>query len=62
MPEQVVVDRKSIFDLSLFDLLAAYGQHLARQERQLYTIEPFMLHSVETAIERLSQMTTRNAG
>jgi segregation and condensation protein A len=59
MPEPIVVDRKSVFDLSLFDLLAAYGQHLARHERQLYTIEPFMLHSVETAIERLSQMIGR---
>ena len=59
MPEPIVVDRKSIFDLSLFDLLAAYGQHLSRKDRQLYTIEPFMLHSVETAIERLSQMIGR---
>jgi segregation and condensation protein A len=59
MPEPIVVDRRSIFDLNLFDLLAAYGQHLSRRDRQLYTIEPFMLHSVETAIERLSQMIGR---
>jgi segregation and condensation protein A len=59
MPEPIVVDRKSVFDLTLFDLLAAYGQHLSRRDRQLYTIEPFMLHSVETAIERLSQMIGR---
>ena len=59
MPEPIVIDRKSIFDLGLFDLLAAYGQHLSRHEKQLYTIEPFMLHSVETAIERLSQMIGR---
>ena len=58
-PEPIVVDRKNIFDLSLFDLLATYGQHLSRHENQLYTIEPFMLHSVETAIERLSQMIGR---
>ena len=59
MPEPIVIDRKSVFDLGLFDLLAAYGQHLARHDQQLYTIEPFMLHSVETAIERLSQMIGR---
>jgi segregation and condensation protein A len=59
MPEPIVIDRKSIFELGLFDLLAAYGQHLSRHEKQLYTIEPFMLHSVETAIERLSQMIGR---
>ena len=55
-PEPVVIDRKSVFTLGLFDLLAAYGQHLAQRENQLYTIEPFMLHSVEGAIERLSKM------
>lgn len=59
MPEPIVIDRRDIFDLGLFDLLAAYGQHLSRHEKQLYTIEPFMLHSVETAIERLSQMIGR---
>ncbi len=58
-PEPIVIDRKSIFTLGLFDLLAAYGQHLSRRERQLYTIEPFMLHSVESAIERLSAMIGR---
>ncbi len=59
MPEPIVVDRNDIFELGLFDLLAAYGQHLSRHEKQLYTIEPFMLHSVETAIERLSAMIGR---
>jgi segregation and condensation protein A len=59
MPEPIVIDRKDIFELGLFDLLAAYGQHLSRHEKQLYTIEPFMLYSVETAIERLSQMIGR---
>lgn len=58
-PEPIVIDRKDIFTLGLFDLLATYGQHLSRHERQLYTIEPFMLHSVETAIERLSKMIGR---
>jgi segregation and condensation protein A len=61
-PEPVQVERKSVFDLGLFDLLAAYGQHLARQDQKLYTIEPFMLHSVETALERLSQMIGRLPG
>jgi segregation and condensation protein A len=54
-PEPIAVDRRNVFTLTLFDLLAAYGQHVARHDKALYTIEPFMLHSVETAIERLSQ-------
>ena len=61
-PEPIVVDRKSVFSLGLFDLLAAYGQHLAQRENQPYTIEPFMLHSVEGAIERLSRMIGRLPG
>jgi segregation and condensation protein A len=58
-PEPIAVDRRNVFTLTLFDLLAAYGQHVARHDKALYTIEPFMLHSVETAIERLSQMIGR---
>jgi segregation and condensation protein A len=58
-PEPIAVDRRNVFTLMLFDLLAAYGQHVARHDKALYTIEPFMLHSVETAIERLSQMIGR---
>jgi len=58
-PEPIVVERRSTFALSLFDLLSAYSQHLAQRDRELYTIEPFLLHSVETAIERLSKMIGR---
>jgi segregation and condensation protein A len=61
-PEPIVVERRSAFTLSLYELLSAYGQHLAQRDRQLYTIEPFMLHSVESAIERLSRMIGRLPG
>jgi len=61
-PEPVVVSRRSTFSATLFELLAAYGQHLSRHETGPYTIEPFMLHSVESAIERLSQMIGRLPG
>ncbi len=62
MPEPVAVSRKDVFDTALFDLLSAYGEYLARRDKQLYTIEPFMLLSVEAAIERLSQMIGRLPG
>jgi len=58
-PEPLVIDRRSVFSLRLFDLLAVYGQHLTRHEVGRYTIEPFLLHSVEGAIERLSHMIGR---
>jgi segregation and condensation protein A len=61
-PEPITVDRKAVFSLGLFDLLASYGQYLKRSERQLYTIEPFALHSVEEAIERLSRIIGRLPG
>jgi segregation and condensation protein A len=61
-PEPIVIEKRVTFDLSLFDLLAAYGQHVGRKELRLYTIEPFMLLSVEAAIERLSQMIGRLPG
>jgi segregation and condensation protein A len=58
-PEPIVVERRNVFTLTLFELLSAYGQHLAQRDRELYTIEPFMLHSVEAALERLSKMIGR---
>jgi segregation and condensation protein A len=61
-PEPIIVDRRNMFTLGLFELLSTYGQHLGRHDKALYTIEPFMLHSVETAIERLSQMIGRLPG
>jgi segregation and condensation protein A len=58
-PEPIAIDRRAVFDLKLFDLLATYGQHLASKDRKLYTIEPFLLHSIESAIARLSGMIGR---
>jgi len=61
-PEPIMVERRSAFTLSLYELLSAYSQHLAHRNRELYTIEPFLLHSVESAIERLSRMIGRLPG
>jgi segregation and condensation protein A len=61
-PEPIVIDRRHVFALSLYELLTAYGLHLARQDQRLYTIEPNLLHSIESVIERLSQMIGRLPG
>ena len=61
-PDPIVIEQRSTFVLSLFDLLAVYGQHLTRHDAKQYTIEPFLLHSVEQAIERLSEMVGRIPG
>jgi segregation and condensation protein A len=61
-PEPIVIDRRSVVTLTLYELLSAYGEHLTRRETARYTIEPFLLHSVEAAIERLSLMIGRLPG
>jgi segregation and condensation protein A len=61
-PEPIAVDRKNVFSLGLFELLAAFGQYVERRQSRLYTIEPFALHSVEASIERLSRMIGRLPG
>ena len=61
-PEPIVIDRRNIFSLSLYELLEAYGAHLGRQDQRSYTIEANLLHSIESVIERLSQMIGRLPG
>jgi segregation and condensation protein A len=58
-PESIVLESPRIFEATLYDLLSAYGQFIARREKPSYTIEPFMLHSVEQAIEHLSRLIGR---
>lgn len=61
-PEAVILEAPVKFSTTLFDLLAAYGQFLARTDKQSYTIEPFALLSVEQAIEHLSRLIGRLPG
>jgi len=54
-PDQVVVERSSVFDCSLLDLLKAYADHRRRAETSTFTIEQTALHSLEDALERLAE-------
>jgi len=57
-PEPIQVDRKS-FQSRLFDLLAAYGQHLSRRTRSSIRSNPSCCIRSKAALERLSQMIGR---
>ena len=53
-PQEVEIVRHSIYEVSLFDLLSAYGESRQRAQDSVLEIEPSTLYSVAEAIERLS--------
>ena len=53
-PEGVEVVRTSVFEVSLFDLLKAYGDNRRRVDTSRLVIEPDSLFNIADAIERLS--------
>ena len=55
-PEGVVVVRRTVWDVKLYDLLSAYGHQLKPKEDETYQIAPMQFFSVEEAAERLGRM------
>jgi segregation and condensation protein A len=56
-PEPVQINEKTIHQVSLFDLLKAYGEHQRRtKDPGPYMIRPLELHSIEEALERLQSL------
>ena len=55
-PEGVVVVRRAVWDVKLYDLLSAYGHQLRPKDADTYRIEPMQFFSVEEAAERLGHM------
>lgn len=53
-PQEIEVVRHSVYELSLFDLLSAYGESRRRGNDAVLEIEPSALYSIAEAIERLS--------
>ena len=58
-PEGIQVVSKSIFDLSLYDLLKAYTEHKRKEEYGTWRIQPTELYSMEDALQHLSEMLGR---
>lgn len=59
MPEGVRVVARSVYETSLYDLIAAYADHCRRQESGTLHIVPTDLFSLEEALERLGRMIGR---
>lgn len=55
-PEEMAVVTETSFDVSLFDMLKAYGDIKRRMEGGQYDLPVFNLMSTETALERLTKM------
>ncbi|CAO3356986.1 segregation and condensation protein A [Azospirillum melinis] len=58
-PEDLDLRRKSVYEVTLFDLLRAYGQQRARKESGVLHIAPVRLYSMEEAVHRLSSLLGR---
>lgn len=56
MPEGLRTTYNSIYDLTLYDLLRAYGDIKRRAEGSQYELPTFKLMSMETAMERMTAM------
>ena len=55
-PEVLDVEKTAVLEVSLYDLLKAYGEHRRRQETSTLTIRPLDLYSLEDALSRLSSL------
>jgi len=55
-PEESVVERTTVFQVALYDVLKAYGDHRRRTVGSILRIEAERLYSIEDALERLSAL------
>ncbi len=55
-PEGLEVEKTPVLEVTLYDLLKAYGEHRRRQETSTLTIRPLDLYSLEDALSRLSKL------
>lgn len=53
-PQDIEIVRRSVYEVSLFDLLSAYGESRRRASDTVLEIAPSTLYSIAEAIERLS--------
>tara|TARA_Y100000294_G_scaffold165547_1_gene173152 strand:+ start:461 stop:1243 length:783 start_codon:yes stop_codon:yes gene_type:complete len=58
-PEKFGYDSTSVYEVSLFDLLSAYGEHTHRSNIRTLRIEPSELYSPEEALKLLTGMLDR---
>ena len=59
MPEKPDEEVQTIFEVTLYDLLKAYGDQRKRTDEGLLQIEPWGIYAVEDALERLRHLVGR---
>lgn len=55
-PEGLIIDRQSVYDMDLYELLTAYGDMNRRKDFSSYKPEAYRLLSLDDALERLERM------
>jgi segregation and condensation protein A len=55
-PEGIRVIRNSVYQVSLFELLKAYGDFKTRGKAQTYVARTAVIHTIEDAVRRLERM------
>ncbi len=55
-PEAIDLVRRNVYEVSLYDILKAYGEQQRRPKSGPLTIEPLDLYSVDEAIRRLGKL------
>lgn len=58
-PEGIRVVQKPVYNVTLYELLKAYGEQRMRKQNSLLRILPTELYSMEVALERLSSLLGR---
>ena len=59
-PQDLRVRKRPVYDVTLYDLLSAYGDHRAREEGRTLRIAPTELYAVDQALERLQELVGRS--
>jgi segregation and condensation protein A len=59
LPEGVAVIQRPVYEVSLYDLLRAYGEGRRRTQAQILTIEPPALFSMDDALKRFERFLGR---
>jgi segregation and condensation protein A len=55
-PEPIQIVRNPVYELSLFDLLKAYGDQRRKTQSRTYVIPPLELYSIEDAMARIESL------
>ncbi|MEI8393474.1 MAG: ScpA family protein [Rhodospirillaceae bacterium] len=55
-PEGLAIEKNAVFQVTLYDLLKAYGEHRQREEAATLTIRPIDLYSLDEALQRLNEL------